>query len=44
MRSIRDNYMVGGIKFIRKAEKGDEEIDKGRYKTLDYIRKKYNHA
>lgn len=44
MRSIRDNYMADDIKFIREAEKGDEEIDKGNYKTLDCLRKKYNHA
>ncbi len=34
--------VVDDIKFIEKGEKGDEEINKGRFKTLDQIRKKYN--
>jgi hypothetical protein len=29
------------IKFIREAEKGDEEINKGKFKTLDSLRKKH---
>jgi hypothetical protein len=31
------------IKFIKEAEKGDKEIDKNKFKTLDQLRKKYNH-
>lgn len=34
--------VVDDIKFIEKAEKGDEEINKGKFKTLDQIRKKYS--
>jgi len=33
--------VVEDIKFISEAEKGDEEISKGKFKTLDQIRKKY---
>ena len=33
--------VVEDIKFIKEAEKGDEEINKGRFKTLDQLRKKY---
>ena len=32
--------VVGDIKFIKEAEKGDKEIDKGKFKTLDELRKK----
>ena len=33
--------VVEDIKFIKEAEKGDEEIDKDKFKTLDQLRKKY---
>lgn len=29
------------IQFIKDAEQGDEEISKGKFKTLDQARKKY---
>ena len=29
--------VVEDIKFIREAEKGDEEIDKGKFKTLNQL-------
>ena len=35
--------VVGDIQFIRAAEKGDEEISKGRFKTLAQLRQKYKH-
>ena len=35
--------VVEDIRFIKEAEKGDKEIDKGRFKTLARLRKKYNH-
>lgn len=34
--------VVEGIRFIREAEKGDEEISKGRFKTLHQVREKYS--
>ncbi len=34
--------VVDEIRFIKEAEKGDKEIDEGKFKTLDQIRKKYN--
>lgn len=34
--------VVEDIKFIREAEKGDEEIEKGKFKTLGQLTKKYN--
>lgn len=34
--------VVDDIRFIKEAEKGDEEINKGKFKTLDEVRKKYN--
>lgn len=33
--------VVDDIKFIKEAEKGDREIDRGRFKTLAQVRKKY---
>lgn len=33
--------VVEDMKFIKEAEKGDEEIDSGRFKTLKQLRKKY---
>jgi len=33
--------VVEDIKFIKEAEKGDEEISKGRFKTLNQLRKRY---
>ena len=33
--------VVDDIRFIKQAEKGDEEISKGKYKTLNQLRKKY---
>lgn len=33
--------VVEDIRFIKEAEKGDEEISKGNLKTLTQIRKKY---
>lgn len=33
--------VVEDIRFIKEAEKGDEEINKGKFKTLDVVRKKY---
>ena len=33
--------VVEGIRFIKEAEKGDEEINKGKFKTLNYVRKRY---
>jgi len=33
--------VVEDIKFIKEAEKGDEEISKGRFKTIGYAKKKY---
>lgn len=33
--------VVEDIKFIKEAEKGDEEIEKGKYKSLDELRKKH---
>ncbi|MCS4541159.1 MAG: hypothetical protein HY929_02360 [Euryarchaeota archaeon] len=33
--------VIEDIKFIEEAESGDEEINKGKFKTLDQIRKKY---
>jgi len=33
--------VVEDIKFMREAEKGDEEISKGKFKTLEQIREKY---
>ena len=35
--------VVEDIKFIGEAEKGDEEIGKGKFKTLGQLTKKYNH-
>ena len=35
--------VVEDIKLIKDAEKGDKEIDKGKFKTLDQVKKKYNH-
>ncbi len=35
--------VVEDIKFIKEAEKGDKEIDKGRFKTLEQVKKKYVH-
>ena len=35
--------VVEDIKLIKEAEKGDKEIDKGRFKTLDQLRKKYKY-
>jgi len=35
--------VVEDIKFIKEAEKGDKEIDKGKFKTLDQLKKKYNY-
>ncbi|MBI2232514.1 MAG: hypothetical protein HYU56_01230 [Candidatus Aenigmarchaeota archaeon] len=29
------------IRFLEKSEKGEEEIDKGKFKTLDQLKKKY---
>ena len=29
------------IRFLEKAEKGNEEIDKGKFKTLGQLKKKY---
>lgn len=33
--------VVDNIKFIKEAEKGDEEINRGKFKSLDEIKKKY---
>ena len=33
--------VVEDIRFVKDAEKGEEEINKGKYKTLDQLRKKY---
>lgn len=33
--------VVEDIKFIKEAEKGDEEVNKGKFKTLNQVRKKY---
>jgi hypothetical protein len=33
--------VVEDIRFIKEAQKGDEEIDKGKFKTLDQLKKKY---
>jgi hypothetical protein len=33
--------VVQDIKFIKEAEKGDKEIGKGKFKTLEQLRKKY---
>ena len=33
--------VVADIKFIKEAKTGDKEISKGKYKTLEYLRKKY---
>ena len=33
--------VVDDIRFIKQAEKGDEEISKGKYKTLNQLRKKH---
>ena len=33
--------VVEDIKFIKEAEKGDKEIEKGKFKTLAQLRKKY---
>lgn len=33
--------VVGDIRFIQKAEQGDEEVTKGGFKTLAHLRKKY---
>ena len=35
--------VVEDIKFIKEAEKGDEEISKGKFKTLDEVRKKHKY-
>ena len=35
--------VVDDIKFIKEAEKGDKEIDNGKFKTLEQLRRKYNH-
>ena len=32
--------VVEDIKLIKEAEKGDKEIDKGKFKTLDDLRKR----
>ena len=34
--------VVEDIKFIKEAEKGDKEIDKGKFKTLHELKKKYS--
>ena len=34
--------VVEDIKFIKEAEKGDKEIDKGKFKTLGQLKKKYH--
>ncbi len=34
--------IVEDIRFIREAEKGDEEISSGKFKTLDEVRKRYS--
>lgn len=33
--------VVEDIRFIKEAEKGDEEIAKGRFKTLEQLRESY---
>lgn len=33
--------VVEDIQFIKEAEKGDEEISRGKFKTLEQVRKKY---
>ena len=33
--------VVEDIKFIKEAEKGDKGIDRGKFKTLDQLKKKY---
>lgn len=33
--------VIEDIRFIKEAEKGDKEIDKGKFKTIDQLRKKY---
>lgn len=35
--------VVEDIKFIKEAEKGDAEIDKGKFKSLSQLKKKHNH-
>ncbi len=34
--------VVEDIRLIREAEKGDEEISKGKFKTLQKMREKYS--
>ncbi len=33
--------VVEDIRFIKEAEKGDEEISRGKFKTLEQLRKRY---
>lgn len=33
--------VVEDIKFIKEAERGDEEIERGKFKTLEQIKSKY---
>ena len=33
--------VVDDIKFAEKAERGDDEINKGKFKTLEQLNKKY---
>lgn len=33
--------VVEDIRFVKEAEKGDEEISKGKFKTLEQVRNKY---
>ncbi len=34
--------VVEDIRLIKEAEKGDNEIEKGKFKTLEQVRKKYS--
>lgn len=34
--------VVEDIKFIKQAEKGEDEINKGKFKTLEQVKKKYS--
>jgi len=36
--------VVDDIRFIKEAEKGVNEIEKGKFKTLDHVKKKYGHV
>lgn len=36
--------VIEDIRFIEEAEKGDEEISRGKYITLEQLKKKYSYS